>query len=98
MILYLCSSSFIARREADFVSRWVEAMRASASPLREAALLIRPHPQNVAQWKSIDLRQANVAIFPRGGANPVDAETRADDLASTRSFTARRSSASTRAG
>jgi hypothetical protein len=79
-LLYLCSSPFIAPHEVGFVERWLAGMRASASPeLRRAGVMIRPHPQNVAQWESVDVSSyGNVAIWPRGGANPVDEEARAD--------------------
>src|SRR5439155_7773289 len=80
-LLYLCSSLFIAPQEVPFVSQWIAAIRASAHPaLREAGVLIRPHPQNAAQWRDVDPQALgrDVAIWPRGGANPVDASARAD--------------------
>ena len=79
-LLYLCSSPFITPYEVGFVERWIAGIRASSVPeLREAGILVRPHPQNVEQWASIDLsRFGNVSVFPRGGANPVDREARAE--------------------
>jgi hypothetical protein len=78
-ILYLCSSPFIAPEEVPFVRRWIRAVRTSGSAaVREAGLLIRPHPQNAAQWRDVDLQEANAAIWPRAGANPVDAAARGD--------------------
>jgi hypothetical protein len=51
----------------------------AAPELRSVGVLVRPHPQNSAQWEGIDLAgHGNVAIWPRGGANPVDADARAD--------------------
>ena len=56
--------------------------RACARPravLRDAGVLIRPHPQNVEPWQHAELHDlANVAVWPRAGGNPVDAATRAD--------------------
>ena len=45
-VLYLCSSKFIAPREADYIKRWIQALRAAADPrVRDAAVLVRPHPR-----------------------------------------------------
>ena len=79
-LLYLCSSPFITPHEVGFVERWIAGLRGSAVPeLREAGILVRPHPQNFEQWASIDLaRYGNAVVFPRGGANPVDQEARAE--------------------
>jgi hypothetical protein len=80
LLLYLCSSPFIAPYEVGFVQQWIEGVRGSADPrLREAALLIRPHPQNAEQWRDVDLSSIpHVAIWPRAGANPVDQDARTD--------------------
>lgn len=43
-LLYLCSSRLIAEREADFITRWIGAIRGSASRLRDCNIVIRPHP------------------------------------------------------
>ena len=79
-LLYLCSSPFITPHEVGFVERWIAGLRASGVPqLRNAGILVRPHPQNVEQWANVDLsRFGNVAIVPRGGANPVDRDARAE--------------------
>ncbi|MEW6319635.1 MAG: hypothetical protein AB1635_00950 [Acidobacteriota bacterium] len=80
IILYVCSSPFIAPREVRFVKRWLQAIRESADPrLREIAVLVRPHPQNADQWRDVQWDELGpVAIFPRLGANPVDEHSRAD--------------------
>jgi hypothetical protein len=80
MLLYLCSSPFITPYEVGFVRRWLQALRAHRDPLlRSAAVLIRPHPQNAAQWSDFDAAEFDdVALWPRAGANPIDTETRAD--------------------
>ena len=79
-LLYLCSSPFIAPREVDVVRRWIAAIRASsAEPLRSAGILVRPHPQNAAQWTDEDLSAfGDVAVWPRAGANPIGLDARSD--------------------
>ncbi len=79
-LLYLCSSPFITPHEVPFVRRWIEAIRAADDPrVRSLGLLIRPHPQNAEQWKDVDLSvYPDVSIWPRAGANPVDADARAE--------------------
>ncbi len=79
-LLYLCSSPFITPHEVPFVRRWIAAMRASANPaIRSLSLLIRPHPQNASQWKDVDLAEfGQVGVWPRAGANPIDADARAE--------------------
>jgi len=80
-LLYLCSSSAIAPREADFVPRWLEAVRngSSGDGLRDIGVLVRPHPQHAAQWSGIDLgRHGGAVLWPRGGAFVVDEPARAD--------------------
>src|SRR5256885_14377209 len=74
------SSPFITPHEVPFVRRWIEAIRSSADPvLRGAAILIRPHPQNAEQWSDFNASDYEaVGIWPRTGANPVDADARAD--------------------
>jgi hypothetical protein len=80
LLLYLCSSPFITPYEVGFVRRWIEAVRHAPDPqLRRAAILIRPHPQNAAQWADFDPSVFEaVGIWPRAGANPVDSDARAD--------------------
>jgi hypothetical protein len=80
LLLYLCSSPFITPYEVGFVRTWIEAVRHAPDPqLRRAAILIRPHPQNAAQWADFDPSVFEaVGIWPRAGANPVDTDARAD--------------------
>jgi hypothetical protein len=80
MILYTCSSRFIAEREPDAVARWLAALRSSDEVrLAEANVIVRPHPHNGDGWTSEPLRDApGVAIFPAGGADPADDRSRAD--------------------
>ena len=66
LLLYLCSSNFVAPREVEFVGRWIDAVRASPDErLRRASVLVRPHPANAEQWEGSDLpSRAGVAIWP----------------------------------
>lgn len=79
-LLYLCSSPFIAPYEVEVVRRWVAAVRSSRTmTLRTAGMLIRPHPQNAAQWADVDLSAfGDVAIWPRAGANPIGLDARTE--------------------
>jgi hypothetical protein len=79
-VLYLCSSKFIAPEEVPFVQKWVEQLRHSgSSALRQIGVLVRPHPQNADQWQDVNLSDCgNVTVWPRAGAAPADAKTRAD--------------------
>jgi hypothetical protein len=80
LVLYTCSSRFIAERERPAVARWVRALRSSADPRVAAAnVIVRPHPLNGAEWSDPSLGDLpGVAIFPPGGADPVDDASRAD--------------------
>jgi len=76
-LLYLCSSRFVAPDEVPFVRRWVEQIRRSTGAVREAGILVRPHPQNAEQWLDVDFGACTgVAIWPRSGAAPADTVTR----------------------
>jgi hypothetical protein len=77
-VLYVCSSLFKnTANEARFVERWIQQVRGSADPvLREAGLLIRPHPRRLDEWQQVDLTEfKNVTLF---GSHPVDPTTKDD--------------------
>jgi hypothetical protein len=77
-LLWVCSALFKGSpSEAAFVKRWIAALRASGDPiLRDCAVLVRPHPQRMAEWRSVDLGEFEaVAVW---GSNPIDARARAD--------------------
>ncbi|MEW6535512.1 MAG: hypothetical protein AB1454_07805 [Candidatus Auribacterota bacterium] len=80
MLLYVCSSPFIAPDEVGFIRRWIEKIRFSEDTvIAEASIMVRPHPQNARQWDDVDFSSyGNVTIYPREGANPIDARTRDD--------------------
>src|SRR5262245_15672627 len=69
-VLYACSARFVAPNEADFVRRWIEAVRARTP---EIGILVRPHPRHVAQWRGVEL---DAVLWPREGEEPVEAESR----------------------
>ncbi|MGE0392001.1 MAG: hypothetical protein AB7I25_01895 [Vicinamibacterales bacterium] len=78
LLLYLCSSVFIAGDERPAVREWLAAIRGAAEPLRSAAVIIRPHPQNASQWRDEVFDDGLTVVWPREGANPVGAEARSD--------------------
>ena len=73
-VLYLGSSPFIAPDEVPFVMRWLRFLREHADPtIRGLGVLIRPHPQNAAQWSDVDVSSLGpVAVHPRSGEDPVN--------------------------
>jgi hypothetical protein len=77
-LLYLCSSVFIAMYEVDFVRRWGAELRASGDErLRSIGILVRPHPQNGNQWRSVDLAElGNATVWPPLGAPPDEGPAR----------------------
>ena len=78
-MLYVCSALFWGSPvEAEFVVPLdPESSRAARMPdVRSAAILIRPHPARMDEWKTIDLsRFENVALY---GSNPMDASSQED--------------------
>ena len=77
-VLWVCSALFPGSpSEAEFVMRWAAHLRASADPrIRDAAILIRPHPSRAREWESVDWRSVSGVAF--WGGNPIDEESRAD--------------------
>lgn len=78
-VLYVCSamSPVPDPLEAHFVKDWVTALRASDDPrLRDAGVLIRPHPERMREWDGVSLDGLdNVSIH--GGA-PIGGDAKAD--------------------
>jgi hypothetical protein len=80
LLLYVCSALFKnSPSEAALVLDWIDAIRRSpAARLRDAAILVRPHPQRLDEWttdaRALLARQRAVLW----GANPVEQESRAD--------------------
>ncbi len=69
-VLYVCSALFRGSpSEGAFVCRWAEHLRRSTSPLvRDAGILVRPHPQRMHEWDAIRLPDG---VAFRGG-HPID--------------------------
>lgn len=81
-LLFVGSTASISEpaAEIDFVRRWVRALRGCQDmAVNGLGVLIRPHPYNPGFWAEADFSGfANVTVWPRGGANPVDEGDRAD--------------------
>lgn len=77
-VLYLCSSLFRGTaREAEFVRKWVEAIRGSDDPrLKDIGILIRPHPSRADEWADIDMSGYRDVVF--WGEHPIDEESKND--------------------
>jgi hypothetical protein len=79
-VLFTGSSVFIARSEVEvpFVRRWLEGLRRSSDPtLREAAVLVRPHPFNADSWVHADFSDLGpVAVWPRQRYTPAEESAR----------------------
>jgi len=71
-VLYLGSSMFIAPDEVPFAERWVAALRAATDPaVATLGILLRPHPANARQWRTLDPALApGVALWPPIGTDP----------------------------
>ena len=54
IVAYLCSSDFVAEREAAFVATWIDEVRRDPA-LAECNIVIRPHPRSEVQWSEADL-------------------------------------------
>jgi hypothetical protein len=78
-VLYVCSamSPVPDPVEPVFVKEWIDAVRSSSDPvLREAGVLVRPHPERMREWKDVSFAGLdNVAVH---GRNPIDADAKAD--------------------
>lgn len=56
LLLYTCSSKFVAPREVEFIRRWIGELRASEdASLRDCGVIVRPHPAHREQWETEDL-------------------------------------------
>jgi hypothetical protein len=73
IVLYVCSSGFVARDEVAFVRRWLGALRAGGN---DAGVIVRPHPRNAAQWAGVELDDPQAVVWPKLGQEPLEAESR----------------------
>jgi len=80
IVLYTGSSVFIARSEFEvpFVRRWMATLRNSGNALlRDAAILVRPHPFNCDSWEHADFSEFGpVAVWPRQRYTPAAESSR----------------------
>src|SRR5258705_4305309 len=80
IVLYTGSSVFIARSEFEvpFVRRWMATLRSSGHALlRDAAILVRPHPFNCDSWEHADFSEFGpVAVWPRQRYTPAAESSR----------------------
>lgn len=77
VILYLCSSRFIARRERRWIHKWQRGLRRSPHErLRSANVIIRPHPEQGDAWHDWKEGGPLATVFPADGENPIDAGAR----------------------
>jgi hypothetical protein len=79
LLLYVCSALFKnSPSEAGFVLEWIGAIRRSTDArLRDAAILVRPHPQRLDEWTPdarASLARERAVLW---GSNPVEEESRA---------------------
>jgi hypothetical protein len=79
IVLYLCSSHFVSHNEPDFVERWIRGLRSHRDPaLREASVLIRPHPKSGGRWADSELgRLPGVTVWPPTGETTTSEEAKA---------------------
>jgi hypothetical protein len=77
ILLYVCSVMTPDPHESSFVLRWIEAIRGSSDErLRQAGILVRPHPERMEEWQDVSLdRFGNTALY---GRNPVTPDLQAD--------------------
>jgi hypothetical protein len=75
LVVYVCSSPFIAPRETAFVERWLGSLRAAGGSLADVGVLVRPHPQNAAQWEDFAAPE-QVVVWPPRGQDPLDDDAR----------------------
>ncbi|HZQ64029.1 MAG TPA: hypothetical protein VFA66_02225, partial [Gaiellaceae bacterium] len=76
IVLYVCSSGFVARDEVSFVRDWIRKLRAHGEPFADVGFLVRPHPLNAAQWADADLGDPHATVWPRFGEAPHDEVSR----------------------
>ncbi|MBA3271468.1 MAG: hypothetical protein H0T71_13245 [Acidobacteria bacterium] len=71
-ILWLASSLFRGSKpEAELVEEWIRRLRGSADPqLRSLAVVVRPHPARLDEWRHVDLSLFDDVV--RRGGNPIE--------------------------
>jgi hypothetical protein len=70
---------FIAPDEVPFAERWRCALTRAEDPaVRNAGVLLRPHPANARQWRALDPDLPDTALWPPVGADPSTPDYRDD--------------------
>lgn len=76
ILLYLCSSKFVAPDEVASIRSWIAKIRSHPdAAINQANVLIRPHPGNPQAWDQLEARD-QVVVWPLHGEQVVDAESR----------------------
>ena len=77
ILLYLCSVMTPNPHESRFILRWIEEIRRNPDPrLRDAGILVRPHPERMDEWEGVSLESFGNAVLY--GRNPVSPDAQAD--------------------
>jgi hypothetical protein len=77
VLLYVCSVMTPNPYESKFVLRWIEEIRRSTDPrLRDAGILVRPHPERMDEWKDVSFEGVGNAVLY--GRNPVSPDAQDD--------------------
>jgi len=77
ILLYVCSVMTPNPYESRFVQRWIDEIRRSSDArLRDAAILVRPHPERSEEWQGVSLERFGNAVLY--GQNPVSPQAQDD--------------------
>ena len=77
-MLYLGIVYFIAGDETPFVREWLQRVREHPR-LQDAAVILRPHPQNVVGWDVLDVDEpGKTVVWPRAGEAPTSERQKTD--------------------
>ena len=76
---HMASEVATSKTELPFFTRWIGALRKSTDArLREANVIIRPHPKREDHWDDVDLTQwGRVVVHPSQGRLPNNDESKA---------------------
>ena len=82
ILLYVCSVMTPNPYESRFVQRWIEEIRRSPDArLRNAGILVRPHPERMEEWNGVSLeRFGNAVLYGRNPVNPAAQDDYFDSL------------------
>jgi hypothetical protein len=77
ILLYMCSSNFMAPAERAFVAKWITALRRSRNPdIAKAGILIRPYPEYAGQWQKQGFHTDGVTVWPPKGEYTITEEAK----------------------